>query len=136
MPLPIEQAAWESGDYPWDRWEEHAGARGVPADVAQLGRAVMREAYQHQWGARLACRFGWAALDLAENPDWQEVPGLPGVRTSRPGTMLRWKVDLASCEAMIRLALEAPAEASANWQRQLDTDGGRRAGLEDGAARA
>lgn len=128
MTLPIEEASWELGDYPWDRWEEHARTRGVSVDLAQLGREVMREAYQHQWATRIARRYGWAAVDLEENPEWLQVPGLPGARTSRPGASLRWRVDLPGCEAMIELALARPGEASADWQHQLDTDGGRMPG--------
>ena len=37
------------GSYPWDFWEQRALARGVPRDLAGLGRAVMREADQHGW---------------------------------------------------------------------------------------
>jgi hypothetical protein len=47
------------GQYPWDFWEKRALARGVPRDLAGLGRAVMREAYQHDWSGRLQSLCGW-----------------------------------------------------------------------------
>ncbi|WNL48358.1 hypothetical protein RKE25_22765 (plasmid) [Dyella sp. BiH032] len=39
--------------YPWDHWERIAIERGVSEEMASLGRAVMREHYQHSWD-----RFG------------------------------------------------------------------------------
>lgn len=39
--------------YEWDFWHRHARARGVDPELAELGRAVYREAYQHAWGARI-----------------------------------------------------------------------------------
>lgn len=48
-----------AGEYPWDYWEQRALARGVPRDLASLGRAVMREADQHGWCERLQSRCGW-----------------------------------------------------------------------------
>ena len=47
------------GQYPWDDWERSALARGVEKMLANLGRAVMREAYQHDWSERLQSRCGW-----------------------------------------------------------------------------
>jgi hypothetical protein len=47
------------GSYPWDFWEKRALASGVPADLASLGRAVMREADQHCWSERLQSLCGW-----------------------------------------------------------------------------
>lgn len=41
--------ACKPGEYPWDDWQREALAAGVAADLAQLGRAVMREAHQHAW---------------------------------------------------------------------------------------
>lgn len=37
------------GNFPWDEWERQAVAAGVAAELAALGRSVMREAYQHDW---------------------------------------------------------------------------------------
>ena len=59
-----------SGQYPWDFWEKRALARGVPGELASLGRAVMREAYQHQWESLLRALCGWedegeAMIELA-----------------------------------------------------------------------
>ena len=47
------------GHYPWDYWERAALARGVPRDLAGLGRSVMREADQHCWCERLQSLCGW-----------------------------------------------------------------------------
>lgn len=47
------------GQYPWDDWERAAQARGVEMKLANLGRAVMREAYQHGWSERLQSLCGW-----------------------------------------------------------------------------
>lgn len=46
--------------FAWDAWEERAKAGGVVADLAQLGRAVMREADQHAWSEELQAECGWA----------------------------------------------------------------------------
>ena len=47
------------GDYPWDGWQRWALAHGVPAELATLGRAVIREADQHGWDERLKSLCGW-----------------------------------------------------------------------------
>jgi len=47
------------GQYPWDFWEKRALARGLPSELASLGRAVMREADQHQWQSLLQKLCGW-----------------------------------------------------------------------------
>lgn len=48
------------GAYPWDGWEKHALAQGVAADLASLGRAVIREAWQHGWDESLKTLCGWS----------------------------------------------------------------------------
>lgn len=45
--------------YAWDEWEQRAKAAGIAADLAQLGRAVMREADQHTWPEDLQAECGW-----------------------------------------------------------------------------
>ncbi len=47
------------GDYPWDRWETAAREAGVAEDLCNLGRALFREAYQHQWSDELQVESGW-----------------------------------------------------------------------------
>lgn len=47
------------GDYPWDDWKAWAASQGVPEALADLGRAVIREAYQHGWSNRLKSLCGW-----------------------------------------------------------------------------
>lgn len=61
-------------DYPWDRWEMIAKAVGVSDELANLGRAVFREAYQHQWEDELQVECGW--LDGGQRMIYQAL-GLP-----------------------------------------------------------
>jgi len=46
------------GCWPWDHWQRLALERGLAADLATLGRAVMREADQHAWCGRLKAECG------------------------------------------------------------------------------
>jgi hypothetical protein len=46
------------GAYPWDDWQREALAAGLDAQLAAHGRAVMREAYQHDWCDRLKYECG------------------------------------------------------------------------------
>ena len=48
------------GEYPWDYWQHMALKRGVPTELATLGRALMREASQHAWDDRLRSLCGWS----------------------------------------------------------------------------
>lgn len=59
-PALVEQVLQCSyGHYPWDDWEKAALAASVPQDLAGLGRLTMREAFQHDWDARLKSLCGW-----------------------------------------------------------------------------
>lgn len=58
-PLDERVLSCTFGNYPWDEWERRALAAGVLEGLAQLGRAVMREAYQHAWDDRLKSLCGW-----------------------------------------------------------------------------
>ena len=58
------------GRYAWDRWETRALEAGLEPKLAQRGRAVMREAVQHDWESELKAECGWldagqAMLSLA-----------------------------------------------------------------------
>lgn len=59
--------------YTWDCWKTKALAAGVDADLADLGRAVMREHYQHGWlsnDGEVSVRSGDEMLRLAiSEPD-------------------------------------------------------------------
>ncbi len=46
------------GEFPWDVWARQAVAAGVAAELAALGRSVMREAYQHGWCESLRYECG------------------------------------------------------------------------------
>lgn len=47
------------GAYPWDDWQAFALSVHIPAELAALGRAVIREAWQHDWSDRLKSLCGW-----------------------------------------------------------------------------
>ena len=47
------------GDFPWDRWQKAALQAGVPEDLANLGRSVFREAFQHDWPDEAKVECGW-----------------------------------------------------------------------------
>jgi hypothetical protein len=59
--LDARLLACSAGAYPWDDWERSALASGLAADLASLGRSVMREAYNHAWCERLKKECGWSA---------------------------------------------------------------------------
>jgi hypothetical protein len=60
LPAPVRPPRMAvPGSYPWDHWERAALAAGLAADLATLGRAVMREARQHAWCERLKKECGW-----------------------------------------------------------------------------
>ena len=61
-PLDVERARLRpdlQGAYAWDRWQEFARAAGLAPELAILGRAVMREAVQHDWNEPLKLECGW-----------------------------------------------------------------------------
>ena len=69
-PLRTRRLRGKVGEYPWDEWQGRARAAGVPEELAMLGRAVIREAYQHGWPAKLQSECGWdddgeAMIELA-----------------------------------------------------------------------
>ena len=49
----------QPGSYPWDFWETRALEAGLANELAVLGRAVMREAVQHNWRPQLQAECGW-----------------------------------------------------------------------------
>lgn len=68
--LDEQMLACQPGGYPWDEWQAKALAAGVPEALAWAGRAVMREAYNHDWPRRLQRECGLhdegaAMLELA-----------------------------------------------------------------------
>ena len=92
------------GQYPWDFWEKRAVARGVPSDLANLGRAVMREADQHLWEPLLQALCGWedegeGMIELALMAPkharfvWQKLLDTDGCRGSyhpKTGEWISW----------------------------------------------
>lgn len=90
------------GNYPWDRWERKALAAGVPVELATLGRAVMREAYQHDWEARLKALCGWSdwgrcmieqavRMPAVMQQRWQRLLDTDGYRGERDPKTGEWK---------------------------------------------
>jgi hypothetical protein len=57
--VPTRRLRYKPGEFPWDEWQLRARAAGVPEALASLGRAVIREAYQHAWSAALQSECGW-----------------------------------------------------------------------------
>ena len=51
--------ACKPGEYPWDDWQAWAIEDGIEEKLAQLGRAVIREASQHNWPEKLKGECGW-----------------------------------------------------------------------------
>lgn len=90
----------EPGAYPWDAWATRARAAGVPEDLLQSGRALVREAYQHGWPDPLCVLSGWRYV----------------------GPEGRWEV---AGEELIAAALKHPSAASAVWTYLLESDGER-----------
>lgn len=44
-----DESGPENNQLPWDRWEDDAIAAGIPHELANLGRAVMRLAHYSPW---------------------------------------------------------------------------------------
>ena len=66
LEMALHGATTES--YAWDYWKTKALAAGVTGDLAALGRAVMREHYQHGWSSyddEVSVRSGDEMLRLA-----------------------------------------------------------------------
>jgi hypothetical protein len=70
-----------TGRYAWDRWQVCALATGLDKDLAGLGRAVMREAAQHDWNDELKAECGWGDAGQAM---------LQLARTDAAGAVARW----------------------------------------------
>ena len=80
-----------TGGFAWCEWCERALLRGLDEELAVLGRAVMREAFQHSWDIKLQeeCGLiddGAAMLDLAfsdpakANERWEYLLQTDGLR--------------------------------------------------------
>jgi hypothetical protein len=54
--------------FPWDDWKVEALSRGVDQKMATLGRAIIRESYQNDWGnfsSEVGIKAGPAMIELA-----------------------------------------------------------------------
>ena len=91
------------GEYPWDRWAEGARKAGVDDELANLGRSLIREFYNHSWPSELAeiCGYfddgaGLIALALSNRElaarRWQRLVDTDGLRgeCSRTGDWVDW----------------------------------------------
>ena len=99
-----DQGFCTCGQYPWDFWDKRALSVGVSKELATLGRAVMREAYQHQWEPQLQAFCGWedegkAMIELANRlPEaaafaWRKLLDTDGCRGSfhrETGEWISW----------------------------------------------
>jgi DNA primase catalytic core len=70
VPAPAEPRVRAGDERPWDAWHRRALAACVTAELAELGRAVLREAEQHDWDEALRAQCGGdddgaAMLELA-----------------------------------------------------------------------
>ena len=90
--LDEKMLACQPGGYPWDEWKVKALAAGVSEALAWAGRAVMREAYNHDWPRRLQRECGLddegaAMLELAlQHPEqaakrWEWLEATDGGRS-------------------------------------------------------
>jgi hypothetical protein len=89
------------GHYPWDDWERCALARGLDAQLAGLGRLLIREAFNHGWEAWLQNLCGWSddgqvllALALrapkAARRQWEILMRTDGLRGDYPSPTAPW----------------------------------------------
>ena len=89
------------GQYPWDDWERHALARGLDADLAGLGRLLVREAYNHGWESWLQSLCGWGDDDQAllafalrapktARRQWEILMRTDGLRGDYPSRSTEW----------------------------------------------
>lgn len=89
------------GHYPWDDWQRWAQSRGLAADLAGLGRQIIREAYQHDWpdNLRSLCGWrddGWALLAFAlaapqrARRQWETILRTDGLRGDYPPRRTEW----------------------------------------------
>ena len=113
-PLDERVLACSFAHYPWDDWERHALDASVPKELAGLGRAVMREAYQHGWEGWLQSVCGWSddgaallALALrspkAARRQWDVLMRTDGLRGDYPARSTNWTWGLLRADAQ-RLA--------------------------------
>lgn len=120
------------GSYPWDLWQHEALDAGLAPELATLGRAVMREAYQHDWCDRLKYECGIDNPDTAagiiacakEQPfltenRWQWLLVTDGLRFD-PWTREEWREsDLEWNEMRRRWQAESSAEKPLSAENQL-----------------
>lgn len=89
------------GGYPWDDWERHALACGLDADLAGLGRLLVREAFNHGWEPWLQNLCGWgddgqALLAFAlrapktARRQWDILMRTDGLRGDYPSPTAHW----------------------------------------------
>jgi hypothetical protein len=80
------QSAQAIGHFAWDRWKSEAIRRGVSEQHADLGRAVIRDGYQHGWECFGDESVGESMLiEVLDSPSkaairWQELLETEGGR--------------------------------------------------------
>ena len=99
------------GNYPWDDWHRHALARGLDAELAGLGRLLIREAFNHGWEAWLQSRCGWSddgqallAFALrapkAARRQWETLMRTDGLRGDYPSRSTEWTWGFLRADAL------------------------------------
>lgn len=89
------------GNYPWDDGHRHALARGLDAELAGLGRLLIREAFNHGWESWLQNPCGWSddgqallAFALrapkAARRQWEILMRTDGLRGDYPSPTAHW----------------------------------------------
>jgi hypothetical protein len=103
------------GGYPWDDWERHALASGLDADLAGLGRLLIREAFNHGWESWLQSHCGWsddgrALLAFAlrapktARRQWDILMRTDGLRGDYPARSTDWTWGFLRADAQRLLA--------------------------------
>lgn len=108
--LHFDVCARTFGHYPWDDWERWALACGLDADLAGLGRLLVREAYNHGWEPCLQSLCGWSddgqallAFALrspqAARRQWDILMRTDGLRGDHPARSTDWTWGLLQPDA-------------------------------------
>jgi hypothetical protein len=99
--LAFDVCASTFGHYPWDDWERFALARGLDAELAGLGRLLVREAYNHGWEGWLQNLCGWSddgqallacalRAPKAARRQWEILMRTDGLRGDYPSPTAHW----------------------------------------------
>jgi len=119
--LGFDVCASTFGNYPWDDWHRHALARGLDAELAGLGRLLVREAFNHGWEPCLLRACGWsddgqALLAFAlrapktAQRQWDILMRTDGLRGDYPARSTDWTWGFLRADARRLLATLNPLD--------------------------